>query len=65
MLGVIVTAHTTLGGTKMIFRYPPVIRDQVSSATLRDFALASGGKAAASRQGEAADESAGAPCCAS
>ena len=70
MLGVIVTAHTTLGGTKMIFRYPPVIRDkvrqqqcffwfcfadallfvsswcapQVSLATLREFAAATGKK---------------------
>jgi hypothetical protein len=37
VLGVIITAHTTLGGTKMIFRYPPVIRDKVSQATLREF----------------------------
>jgi hypothetical protein len=45
MLGVILTAHTTLGGAKMIFRYPPVIRDKVSQATLREFA-ASKAKAA-------------------
>lgn len=46
MLGVIVTAHTTVGGTKMIFRYPPVIRDKVSQATLREFEASKATKAA-------------------